>query len=388
MKRLTALITTSCALALIVSGLLAFTGMQPAQAAKEPYVIGAVFDASGPAAPLGVPEQDTIKMLAKQLNALGGINGHPVRVVIYDNASDEAQSVMAVKKLIESDHVLAIIGPSQTGTTLAAAQTVGAAGVPMISCAAGIKIVSPVKPWIFKTAQSDVSAVARVIDYLRANRISKIAVISVANAFGDSGKAQLEAQGKAARIQIVAEESFGDKDTDMKAQLMRIRSRAPQAVVCWGTNPGPAIVAKNMQALGMKVPLIMSHGVANKKFIELAGNAANGVVFPTGKLNVAEALSNGDDQKKVLLLYAATFKREYNRDADGFGGYAYDAFQLIVQALKKVGPDRGKLRAELEKSRMVGVSGVFRFNAADHNGLGKDAFVMVKVINGKWIPVR
>jgi len=377
--------TISGMLALVMFALIMLCSQaHVAWGANEPYVIGAVLDMSGPGSPLGTPEADTLKMLEKKVNAKGGINGHPVKVVIYDNASDEAQSVMAMKKLIESNHVLAIIGSSQTGTTLAGAATVEAAKVPLVSCASGVKIVQPQKPWIFKTAQSDVHAVGKILDYLKAHRISKIALISVANAFGDSGKNQFIAQAPGAKVNIATMESFGDKDTDMKAQLMRIRGCRVQAVVCYGTNPGPAIVAKNMQALGMKMPLIMSHGIANKKFIELAGPAANGIVFPAGKVLVANTLPNTDPQKKVLLDYANSFTKEYHRDADTFGGHAYDAFSLICQALKKVGPDRQKLRNELERSHYVGVGGMFRFSSADHNGLSKDAFAMVRIVNGQW----
>jgi len=353
-------------------------------AANEPYIIGAVFDITGPASPLGTPERDTILMLEKQLNAAGGIKGHPVKVVIYDNGSDEPTSLLRVKKLIESDNVLAIIGPSQTGTTLAAAETVETAKVPMVSCAAGVKIVSPVKPWIFKTAQSDVHAVAKVLDYCKAKHLNHIAVISVSNAFGDSGKQQLQLQSPKAKVTIVATESFGDKDTDMTAQLMRVRGANPQAIVCWGTNPGPAIVAKNAKMLGIKVPVIMSHGVANHKFIELAGPAAEDVIFPAGKLLVTGAISNGDSQKKVLLAYDKAFQQEYGRDADTFGGHAFDAFNLIVQAIKKVGPNREKIREELERAHYVGISGVFSFTKEDHNGLAKDAFAMVVIKDGKW----
>jgi ABC-type branched-subunit amino acid transport system substrate-binding protein len=180
-----------------------------AGAAGAPYVIGAVFDMTGPASPLGTPEANTVKMLAKQLNARGGINGHPIELKIIDNGSEEARSVTAMQRLIEGDKVLAIIGPSQTGTTLAGAQLVSDKQVPMVSCAAGIKIVDPVKPWIFKTAQSDVCAVQKVIDYVKVKKLTKIAVISVSNAFGDSGRQQLEAQTPGAKIQIVAKEKFG-----------------------------------------------------------------------------------------------------------------------------------------------------------------------------------
>lgn len=357
--------------------------------ANTPYKIGAVFDVTGPASPLGTPEQDTAKMLEKKLNAKGGINGHPIKLIIYDNGSDEAKSVMAIKKLIEEDKVVAIIGPSQTGTTLSAASAIEAAKIPMVSCAAGVKIVYPVQPYIFKTAQSDVHAVEKVMDYLNDKGIKEIAIISVANAFGDSGKAQIKLQAPDAGIKIVSEQSFRDKDTDMTAQLMAIRRSTAKAVICWGTNPGPAIVAKNMSMLGIKLPLIMSHGIANKKFIELAGPAANGVVFPAGKLLIVDDMPDSDPQKTVLVSYRNAYKGEYNRDADTFGGHAYDAFTLVYEAIKKVGPDPEKIRAEIENTQnFIGISGVFNFSAKDHNGLSKDAFAMVTIKDGKWVQVK
>lgn len=374
------------ALTLVITGLALH--LPKAEAQKTPYIIGAVFDVSGPASPLGTPEQDTVKMLVKKINAKGGIDGHPLQVIYYDNGSEEAKSVMAMKKLIESDKVLAIIGPSQTGTTLAGAQTIEAAQIPLISCAAGVGIVDPVKPWIFKTAQSDVHAVKKVFDYCKAHHLNRIALISVSNAFGDSGKKQLELQAPGAHVSIVTKESFGDKDTDMKAQLMRIRQSNAQAVVCWGTNPGPALVAKNMKELGIKVPLLMSHGIANRKFIELAGPAAEGVIFPAGKLLVADTLPASDTQKKVLQQYATDFKNEYNREADTFGGHAYDALMLVCNALDKVGANKAKIRSELEKARLVGISGIFSFSAKDHNGLDEDAFAMVTIKNGDWVRMK
>ncbi len=356
-----------------------------AVAVKEPYVIGAVFDITGPGAPLGTPERDTVNMLVKKINADGGINGHQIKLVVLDNQSEEVQSVNAVKKLIESEKVIAIIGPSQTGTTLAVSQTIEAANIPLISCAAGVKIVDPVKPLIFKTAQSDVSAVAKVLTYCKSKKIKTLGIITVSNAFGDSGKNQLLKQAPAAGISIIDEESFGDKDTDMTSQLMKIRAKNPQAVVCWGTNPGPAMVAKNMKQLGIKVPLIMSHGIANRKFIDLAGDAAEGVIFPSGKLLVYDDLPSSEKQKKVLTAYANEYKAEYNKPADTFGGHAYDALMILKYAISKVGPNSLAIRNQIEKTRnFVGISGVFNFSPTDHNGLNENAFVMVTITNGDW----
>jgi len=369
-------------LVLILLGGLLATGA----AAPEPYVIGAVFDITGPASPLGTPERDTALLVEEAVNRAGGINGHPIRLVIYDNGSQETNCVLAVKKLIENDKVLAIIGPSQSGTTLAVVNIVEAARIPLVSCAASIKITEPVKPWVFKTPQSDSFAVMKLIDYMKPRKIQRIAFISVSNAFGMSGLEQAELLFPKAGISIVAKESFGPTDTDMTVQLTRIRASNAQAVVCWGTNPGPAIVARNMQQLGMTIPLFMSHGVANRKFIELAGPAADGVVFPAGRLLVAEGIPKSDPRRAVLIRYKTLFQQKYGREADTFGGHAWDALNLVLAALKKVGPDSAKLRAEIERTRnYVGTAGFFNMSPREHNGLTEDSFVMVKIVKGDWV---
>ena len=367
-----------------VLGLLLLTGSS-LLAAPEPYVVGAVFDITGPASPLGTPERDTARLVEEMVNRTGGINGHPLRLVIYDNGSEETKCVMAFKKLIEKDEVLAIVGPSQSGTTLAVVNIVEAAQVPLVSCAASIKIVSPVKKWVFKTPQNDNFAVQKLIEYFRTHRIKRIAFINVANAFGTSGLEQAQKLFPGYGMSIIATESFGPTDTDMTAQLTRIRAANPDAVVCWGTNPGPALVTRNMRQLGMTQPLFMSHGVANRKFIELAGDAADGVIFPAGRLLVVDSIPKTDPRYRVLARYSKLFQTKYGREADTFGGHAWDALHLVVAALKAVGPDRAKMRDYIEKTRgFVGTAGIFNFSPQDHNGLSKDAFVMVKISNGRW----
>ena len=353
--------------------------------AGAPYVIGAIFSLTGDNAPLGVPERETVEMLAKQINARGGVKGHPIKVEFYDDGGKPDQAVQACQRLVDNKQVVGIIGPSLTGPSLAIASICESARMPLISCAASIKIVQPVKRYVFKTAQTDALAVARIIEYLKKQKIKKVSFINDSNAFGASGREQWLAQSKAAKIDTVALESFATSDTDMTSQLSKIRAEKPQAVVCWGTNPGPAMVARNMRTLGMKQPLFMSHGIANMEFIKLAGNAANGVMFPAGKLIVAKAIPAGDPQKRVLLKYAADFQNAYKKPANTFGGHAYDAFMLVTNSLGKVGPDKAKIRDAVEKTRgFVGISGVFKFSPGDHGGLDKTAFAFVRIVNGKW----
>jgi branched-chain amino acid transport system substrate-binding protein len=351
----------------------------------EPYKIGGIFSVTGPQSFLGDPEKKSMEMFVEAINAQGGIDGHPLEAVIYDDEGDPTKANLAANKLISKDNVLAVIGPSTTPTTLAISPVLEQAKVPLISCAAGIKITDPVKPFVFKTAQSDVLAVAAIYKFMQKQNIKKVGIITVAGAFGESGKEQLQAQAPAFGMAIVQAESFDAKDPDMTAQLTKIRKAQPDAVICWGTNPGPAVVAKNMQQLGMTIPLYQSHGVASGKFIELAGDAAEGIILPTGKILVANLLPETDPNKSVLLQYIKDFEGRFKMPVSGFGGYAYDAMGILTKALKGTNGDRDKIREGIEKlTGYVGVSGTFNFSPKDHNGLGEDAFVMVRIQKGTW----
>ena len=371
---------------LLLVAALAGSGCAKKEEPKAPYKIGGIFAITGRASFLGEPERNSMELLAEQINAQGGVNGHPIELVIYDTEGDATKAVLNANKLIEKDNVLAIVGPSLSGTTLAVVPIAEKAQVPLISCAASVKITTPVKKWVFKTPQTDVMAVAKIYEYLKGQGTQKIAVLSVSNAFGDSGRQQLLKQASDNGYEIVADEKFGPKDTDMTPQLTKIRSLQPEAIICWGTNPGPAVIAKNMRQLGIEIPLFQSHGVASRKFIQLAGEAANGVILPTGKILVAGSLSDDDPQKSTLLQYISDYEAKYKMAVSGFGGYSWDGLQILAQALEKAGADRAKIRDEIEKiSGYVGISGIFRFSPQDHNGLNKEeAFVVVKIVNGDW----
>lgn len=353
---------------------------------KAPYVVGAVCSISGPNAPLGTPERDTLLMLTEKLNQKGGVNGHPLKVMIEDDGSDNTNAVKAAKKLVEQDRVCALIGSSGTGPTMAMIPVAEANEVPQVSMAAGSAITIPLKKWVFRTAQTDNLAIRAILaDLAGKRRINKVALLYDSNAYGSNGRDQLRGLVPQYKVTVVAEEAFATKDTDMVVQLTKIRATDAQAIICWGTNPAPAQVAKNRQQLGLDLPLLMSHGVANQAFLDQAGQAADGVMLPAGKLIAAAALPRSDPQRKLLLEYAGDFQAKYNRPADSFGGYAWDALNIIVQALKRAGDNRAKLREAIEQTRRLpGVSGMFTYAPDNHDGLGGDAFVMVRVSKGRW----
>lgn len=356
--------------------------------AAEPYKIGAVFSVTGRASFLGEPEKKTAEMIVEELNKQGGINGHMVELVVYDTESDATKCNLAVKKLIKRDNVPVIIGPTTSGETLAVVKVAEQFQVPLISCAASYKIVSPVeeRKWVFKVPGSDSHVVGKEFDYMKSKGINNIAIMTVSTGFGASGREELKRLAPEYGIEIVADETYGPKDTDLTAQLTKIRELKPQAIVNWSIGPTQVLAVKAWKDLGMQsIPLYQSHGFGSRKNIELAGGAAEGVLLALGRVNIGPLLPDDQPQKPVILGYTTAYEEKYGESISSFGGHAWDATQLAVAALKAVGPDRAKIRDFVENTHdFVGQHGIFNFSATDHNGLDKDDLEMVVVKDGDW----
>jgi len=372
------------ALTLIVSLALVFSCTKE----KEPYKVGAVFSVTGRTSFLGEPEKKTAVLIAEAINKVGGINGHPLELVIYDDESDETKAVLAVKRLLKKDKVPVIIGPSLSGNTLAVVKVMNDAKVPLVSCAASNKIVTPVvdRHWIFKVPQSDTHAVEKIYDYLLKNGINKIAIMSVSTGFGASGREELLRLAPQVGIEILADERYGPKDTDITAQLTRIRGTDAQAIVNWSVGPTQVLAVKNWHDLGMtKMPFYQSHGFGSRKNITLAAGAAEGVLCPLGRVNIPDLVPDDNPQKKVIEIYNKAYQEKYKEPLSSFGGHGWDALNLVIDALKAVGPDSAKIRDYIEtRTNFIGQHGVFNFSPTDHNGLTKEAFEMVVVKDGDW----
>jgi branched-chain amino acid transport system substrate-binding protein len=309
-------------------------------------------------------------------------------LIIYDDESDPTKCNLAIKKLIKRDNVPVIIGPSTSGTSLAVVSIAEEEQVPLISCAASYKIVTPIEQrrWIFKVAGSDSHVVGKMFDYMTGKGIKKIGIMTVSDGFGASGREELLRIAPEYGIQVVADERYGPKDTDLTAQLTKIRSAQPQAVVNWSTGPTQVLAVKNWRDLGMEsIPLYQSHGFGSKKNLELAGKAAEGVLLPLARVNIGPLLSDDQPQKKVIMEYTTSYEERYNEPISSFGGHAWDSMYLAITALKEVGPDRTKIKDHIENTKgFVGQHGIFNFTPEDHNGLSKDDLEMVVVKDGTW----
>ena len=363
----------------------------PAFAGDEPLRIGSFLSVTGPAAFLGDPEQKTLEMEVERINAAGGVAGHKLQLIVYDDAGDAQKARTFAKRLIDQDKVDVIIGGSTTGTTMAVIPLAEESGTAFISLAGAVGIVEPVKKWVFKTPHTDRMACEKIFADMKTRNLPKIALISGTGGFDKSMRGEcLKVAGKYA-VEVVADESYGAADTDMTAQLTKIKATpGVQAVLNAGFGQGPAIVTKNFRQLGMTMPLYQSHGVASKEYVRLSGPAAEGVRLPAAALLVADILPAGDPQKPVVTAYGKDYEKRYKSDVSTFGGHAYDGLMIVVDALKRAGStDRAKLRDAIEATHgYVGTGGVVNMSPTDHLGLDQNAFRMLEVRNGDWVLVR
>ncbi|MBI4961997.1 MAG: ABC transporter substrate-binding protein [Desulfomonile tiedjei] len=388
-------------LAVLMAMIFAFATVLGASAAdKKPLKIGAIFSVTGKASWLGDPEKKTTMMIVEEINKAGGVNGFPLEAIIEDDEGLEPKAVNAAEKLINKDTVLAIIGPSVSGCSLAIKPICDNAKIPNVSCAAAEAIVTPVEKskFVFKTPQLDSHVAIRIIEQIKKMGIKKIGLLTDTLAFGQQGRKQLQTHAKDMGIEVVADETFGPGDTDMTAQLKKIESSGAGAVVGWTIVPAQSIIPKNMKQLGMKTPLFLSHGFGNPKYIEAAGDAAEGIIFPAGRLLVVDVLPNDHFQKKVLATYKAEYEKKHGPPVSTFGGHAYDALWVVVNAMKekKITPDmdvakaRSLIRDGIEETKKwVGTAGIFNMSAQDHTGLDKDGSLELLYVEkgGKIIPL-
>jgi len=348
--------------------------------------IGAVASVTGAASFLGEPERNTLVMLQDQINDAGGILGKKLEIIIYDDETEVNKAVLAADRLIRRDLIQAGIGGTTSGNTLAIMNNFARAGIPLVSMAAAERIVNPVNPWVFKTPQSDRHAVTRILDHAKGQGYERIAIITVSDGFGQAGREVMRELIPEMGLTMVSDEIYGPRDTDMTSQLTRIRNQNPDAIICWGTNPGPAVIARNRQQLRLDIPLYMSHGVASRRFIELAGNAAEGLLLPLGRLSVAGQIPDDHPQKELLLDYISDYESRFNTPVSSFGGYAWDAMMLIKEAIEMGGSaDPKDIRDNLEKIQgFVGTGGIFNMSPQDHNGLDETSFVMAVIEDQDW----
>ena len=353
--------------------------------------IGVILSATGPAASLGIPEKNTIALLPRE------IGGKTVEYIVLDDGTDTSRAVQDTRKLIDEDHVDAIIGSTVTPNSLAMLDPASQARTPMISMAASAAIIAPMdakRAWAFKTPQNDSLMADAIADYMEKHGVKTVGFIGFADAYGDGWSNVFTAAAAAHKLKIVANERYNRTDTSVTGQVLKTMSANPDAVLIAGAGTPAALPARTLKERGYKGRVYQTHGVANNDFLRVCGADCNGELLPAGPILVADQLPDSNPVKASALAYKNAYEKAYGVGTlSTFGGHAWDADQMlqraIPEALKKGQPGteafRVALREALENIKGLPLShGIMNTTPTDHNGFDDRARVMVQIVDGKW----
>jgi len=359
--------------------------------ARADITLGAVLSLTGPAAGLGIPERNTIELLPKT------IAGQNVRWVVLDDASDTTAAVRAARKLIDEEHVDAILGPSSTPNSLALLDPAGGAGVPFVSLAGSSSVIEPPegnRRWAFKLIPSERVATVQIVDHMLAHGWKTLAHIGFANALGDGYIAALRAQAKERGIESVADVRYNPADTSVTPQVLRVIAAKPDAVFIAASSTPATTPIIELRARGYAGPIYTVQGIAGPDALRVGGKSLDGVMFSSVPVLVAEQMPEGNPVREPALAYVRAYEGKYGPGSRSlFGATMWDGFLLVAAgvepALKSVQPGtpqfRTALRDAMERVKdLPGCEAIFTLTPQDHSGAQANSQVMVEIRDGAY----
>jgi branched-chain amino acid transport system substrate-binding protein len=353
--------------------------------------IGVIVSATGPAASLGIPQQNTVALLPHE------IGGKKVEYIVLDDASDTTTAVKNIRKLTSEDHVDVVIGSSVTPNALAMTDPAAESQTPVISLAASVAIITPMdakKAWVFKTPQNDSLMAGAVMDHMLAHHVQSVAFIALTDSYGQSWINEMTKLCSANNVKIVASESYQAVDTSATGQVLRVIAAKPDAVLIASRGTPAVLPQRTLREREYAGPIYQTHGVANNDFLRVGGKDVDGTIVPVGPVLVAAQLPDTNPVKAQALAYTRAYEGAYGTNSvTTFGAHLWDASlvlqRAIPEALKSGQPGtvefRRALRDAIENVRDLILSqGVMNLSKIDHGGLDSRARVMVTIENGHW----
>jgi branched-chain amino acid transport system substrate-binding protein len=370
---------------------MSLAGMAMAGPAHADVTVGVILSMTGPAASLGKPAENTVKIWPDQ------IGGQKVRLVMLNDNSDATEASKQASKLITEEKVDVIVGPSITPPSIAAMEVAGRGATPIIALGGGNAIIEPQegpRKWAFKMAAPESLSVDRAIEHMKAHKIKNVGVIAVTTSYGEGFLKAFSTQAPAAGIKISAAERIGAQDVSATSQVLKVMASNPDAVYIFSFGTPGATPHIELVKRGYKGAIYQTHGVANADFLRIGGKDVEGAYMAVAPVLVAEQLPASNPIRKPAMEYVTQYEAKYGPNTRSqFGSTAWTALNwlqaAVPVALKKAQPGtpefRQALRDALEGMKeVVSPEGVFNMSSGNHNGLDARGQVMVRIEGGKW----
>ncbi len=318
---------------------------------------GAFGPLSGDAAAQGQSVKDSLALAQDEVNKAGGVSGHKIEYDLEDDAGLPDQAVSVCDKLTSQGQVLAVLGGISSPTTLSCMSVTQRTGTPeIVTGATSFKITSSGDRYVFRMSLPDVGLGGGAATFAADHGWKKIAILNVNDDFGNGGAKAVTDRAATLGLQVVAKETYTRGDRDFSGQLTKIKLAKPDALIEWSRYTEGALIAKQMQDLGLTIPHIGSDGFSTPAYIKLGGQSVEGVYYVTPWSSSSTAPASVDFAKK--------FKARYNRDPDSFNALAYSAHMVAMAAVKKINGDvtKEKLRDAIAQTNLSTPVGQIKFN--------------------------
>lgn len=328
---------------------------------------------TGVRASLGASEQKAIQLAAKQINAGGGINGKRLTLVIADNQSTTAGAVAALKKVVEEDQVLAVVGFILSPQVIATSDAIKSYGVPTMIGGTNVTLTRRGNPWLFRVRPDDSIAALAMLKFVDEDlKLRKLGILHDADAFGVGGADLLQQGAQERGLTVVARQQHRSGDTDYRGQLEALRSADAEVLLTYNHEGDAGWIQRQYRELGSPFAYLGSPGSQIKSTLDISKEAAEGL------LAVADFVPG---QSAANKRYAQAYREEYKEEYDPTASWAYDALNILAAAIRIAGEDRPKIReAILAVKEYQGVLGTFNFSA---NGDGLHEVSIVRIENGR-----
>ena len=372
---------------------LLLAGVPLASAQAADFKIGTILSLTGPGADIGKYLVEGAKATVALVNANGGIGGMHVEMTVCDTQTVEQQAVLCARRLLFDDKVDLLLGAGTTPQTLAILPTVAQAGVPTFAIAGATVNFRPLKKWVFKALATNEDQIPAALQYLKAKGYKTIANIRDNGPFGADVAANLKTAADKAGMQIISEQLYTQTDTDVTAQVTRVRGEKPDVIFDMSSNPPPgAIVAKKIYQLGMKQPIIAGVNLQTQAFAELAGDASSQILYIGYKAAVADAAGNDPLAANLKAFRVEFAKIDPGVEVVGLSVTCADSILLTQVAAKSLGAkalDHEALLHGLESLKNVpGIQGYWTLSPEAHESSLQSGIAMLTYDHGKWLAAK
>jgi branched-chain amino acid transport system substrate-binding protein len=368
-------------IALCVAAVAATTLSCGSKGSGKEIPIGEYGSLTGGIATFGISTKNASVMAFDEINKKGGVLGKQIKLLVEDDQSKPEEAGTAVTKLINQDHVVAMLGHVASSHSLAAAPICQSNKIPMISPSSTNPRVTQVGDYIFRVCFTDTftgEVVAKfVFDTLKAKKVAILVdvrsdySVGLQTFFGEAFKRR--------GGEIVANQSYSQGDSDFRAQLTQIKATNPDAIYVPGYYTEVGTIVHQGRELGITMPFIGSDGWDSPKLWEIGGQALNGCYFSNHY--------STDDPNPAVQKFVNDYKGKYGQVPDALAALAYDAARVLADAMTRANStDGAKVRDAIAATKdFPGVTGTITINK-ERNAV-KPA-VILKVENGKYLLVE